>query len=194
MVLGYGCSRSKNNHIFHQSGKHGIDGGQREAVFAPLVLMVRLEMGWLHPCLWLLPSPQRMSSGSWRSWGRVWHCCNRRFTWNRYELCSWLCWIIKQSVCVSNDELKVFLSMRQALLDTLSPQLASIVPGFPNSSVLRDLYSLLGEGGQRFPSIVLDSEPDWLLRILTGLPVYTTALSKLMEAPPQITYMTGTAC
>ncbi|XP_044036198.1 tubulin epsilon and delta complex protein 2 isoform X2 [Siniperca chuatsi] len=52
--------------------------------------------------------------------------------------------------------------LEQALLDTLSPQLSSIVPGTgcPNISVLRDLYSLLGEGGERFPAIVLDSETD----------------------------------
>ncbi|KAM7371980.1 hypothetical protein PAMP_009180 [Pampus punctatissimus] len=50
--------------------------------------------------------------------------------------------------------------LEQALSDTLSPQLSSIVPGCPNPSVLRDMYSLLGEGGERFPAIVLDSEPD----------------------------------
>ncbi|KAJ4932609.1 hypothetical protein JOQ06_011027 [Pogonophryne albipinna] len=52
--------------------------------------------------------------------------------------------------------------IEQALLDTLSPQLSSIVPGpgCPDLSVLRGMYSLLGEGGQRFPAIVLDSEPD----------------------------------
>ncbi|XP_054615308.1 uncharacterized protein LOC129171035 isoform X2 [Dunckerocampus dactyliophorus] len=52
------------------------------------------------------------------------------------------------------------MSLQQALLDALSPQLASIISSCPNRSVLRDLYSLLGEGGQRFPAIVLDSEPD----------------------------------
>lgn len=48
----------------------------------------------------------------------------------------------------------------QALSNILSPQLSSIVPGHgcPDISVLRDVYSLLGEGGQRFPAIVLDSE------------------------------------
>lgn len=58
--------------------------------------------------------------------------------------------------------LNVSSSVWQALLDTLSPQLSSIVPGpgCPDVSVLRDVYSLLGEGGQRFPAIVLDSEPD----------------------------------
>lgn len=53
-------------------------------------------------------------------------------------------------------------STRQALLDLLTPQFSSLVsgPGCPNISVLRAVYSLLGEGGQRFPAIVLDSEPD----------------------------------
>ncbi|XP_038556735.1 tubulin epsilon and delta complex protein 2 [Micropterus salmoides] len=52
--------------------------------------------------------------------------------------------------------------LEQALLDTLSPQLSSIVPGpgCPSVGVLRDMYSLLGEGGERFPAIVLDTEPD----------------------------------
>ncbi|GLD66188.1 uncharacterized protein AKAME5_001760100 [Lates japonicus] len=54
------------------------------------------------------------------------------------------------------------INLEQALLDTLSPQLSSIAPGSgcPSPSVLRDLYSLLGEGGERFPAIVLDSDPD----------------------------------
>ncbi|XP_076607748.1 uncharacterized protein tedc2 [Chaetodon auriga] len=52
--------------------------------------------------------------------------------------------------------------LEQALFDALSPHLSSIVagPGCPNASVLRDVYSLLCEGGQRFPAMVLDSEPD----------------------------------
>ncbi|XP_031733612.1 tubulin epsilon and delta complex protein 2 isoform X2 [Anarrhichthys ocellatus] len=52
--------------------------------------------------------------------------------------------------------------LEQAILDTLSPQLSSIVPGpgCPSLSVLRHMYSLLGEGGERFPAIVLDCEPD----------------------------------
>ncbi|KAA8585109.1 hypothetical protein FQN60_003803 [Etheostoma spectabile] len=52
--------------------------------------------------------------------------------------------------------------LEQALLDTLSPHLSSIVPGpgCPNISVLRNMYSLLGEGGERFPAIVLDCELD----------------------------------
>nr|XP_019957325.1 PREDICTED: uncharacterized protein LOC109638675 [Paralichthys olivaceus] len=54
------------------------------------------------------------------------------------------------------------INLEQALLDTLSPQLSSIAPGpgCPSASVLRDMYSLLGEGGERFPTTVLDSEPD----------------------------------
>uniref|UniRef100_UPI003AAB4697 uncharacterized protein n=1 Tax=Centroberyx gerrardi TaxID=166262 RepID=UPI003AAB4697 len=52
--------------------------------------------------------------------------------------------------------------LQQALSDTLSPQLSSVVrgPGCPNPAVLRDLYSLLGEGGEQFPVMVLDTEPD----------------------------------
>ncbi|XP_029015330.1 tubulin epsilon and delta complex protein 2 isoform X2 [Betta splendens] len=52
--------------------------------------------------------------------------------------------------------------LEQALSDTLSPQLSSLLagPGCPKSSVLRDLYSLLGEGGERFPSTVLDCDTD----------------------------------
>ncbi|KAM4597992.1 tubulin epsilon and delta complex protein 2 [Polymixia lowei] len=50
----------------------------------------------------------------------------------------------------------------QALSDTLSPQLPSMLrgPGCPNPSVLRDIYSLLAEGGEQFPALVLDTEPD----------------------------------
>ncbi|XP_068434791.1 tubulin epsilon and delta complex protein 2 isoform X2 [Clinocottus analis] len=54
------------------------------------------------------------------------------------------------------------IHLEQAILDTLSPQLSSMIPGpgRPNLSVLRDIYSLLGEGGERSPAIVLDTEPD----------------------------------
>lgn len=54
------------------------------------------------------------------------------------------------------------MSLEQALLDFFHPQLSTTVPvpGCPTVSVLRDMYSLLGEGGERFPTIVLDSEPD----------------------------------
>ncbi|KAM4530039.1 uncharacterized protein tedc2 isoform 1-T2 [Odontesthes bonariensis] len=52
--------------------------------------------------------------------------------------------------------------LEQVLWDTLSPHFSSLVPGpgRPNPTLLRDVYSLLGEGGERFPAIVLDSEPE----------------------------------
>ncbi|KAJ7989882.1 hypothetical protein DPEC_G00309090 [Dallia pectoralis] len=49
------------------------------------------------------------------------------------------------------------VQLQQALSDivvTLSS------PGPPNPSVLRDIYSLLAEGGVQFPSLVLDMDPD----------------------------------
>ncbi|XP_047199839.1 uncharacterized protein LOC118123447 [Hippoglossus stenolepis] len=54
------------------------------------------------------------------------------------------------------------MNLEQALSDTMSPQLLSIAPGpgCPSASVLRGMYSLLGEGGERFPATVLDCEPD----------------------------------
>lgn len=50
--------------------------------------------------------------------------------------------------------------VEKILSDTLSPLLSSSVCATLNPSLLRDLYSVLGEGGERFPAIVLDSEPD----------------------------------
>ncbi|CAL8274761.1 unnamed protein product [Lota lota] len=52
--------------------------------------------------------------------------------------------------------------LQQALSDSLSPQLPSLLGGpVPaDCSVLRDVYSLLAEGGERFPALVLDTEPD----------------------------------
>ncbi|XP_030229661.1 uncharacterized protein tedc2 [Gadus morhua] len=52
--------------------------------------------------------------------------------------------------------------LQQALSDSLSPLLCSLLggPGPADPSVLRDLYSLLAEGGERFPALVLDAEPD----------------------------------
>ncbi|XP_037544479.1 uncharacterized protein LOC119421163 [Nematolebias whitei] len=56
-------------------------------------------------------------------------------------------------------QLQQEIQLEQVLLDTLSSQFSSIVSGptCPSPSVLRDMYSLLGEGGERFPAIVLDS-------------------------------------
>lgn len=56
----------------------------------------------------------------------------------------------------------VFFPVSQALFQALSPHLSSVCPGSgsPNPSVLRDMYSLLGEGGERFPAVVLDTEPE----------------------------------
>ncbi|KAM4717999.1 uncharacterized protein tedc2 [Anableps anableps] len=52
--------------------------------------------------------------------------------------------------------------LEQVLLDTLSPQFSSIGPGpgCPSPTVLRDIYSLLGEGGERFAAIIQDSEDE----------------------------------
>ncbi|CAB1342469.1 unnamed protein product [Coregonus sp. 'balchen'] len=45
----------------------------------------------------------------------------------------------------------------RALSDTMVMLSA---PGLPNPAALRDIYSLLGEGGVMFPTLVLDTEPD----------------------------------
>ncbi|MEQ2262679.1 hypothetical protein XENORESO_019151 [Xenotaenia resolanae] len=52
------------------------------------------------------------------------------------------------------------IHLEQVLLDALSHQLSFIRPGpgCPSPSVLRDVYSLLGEGGERFAAIVHDSK------------------------------------
>lgn len=47
----------------------------------------------------------------------------------------------------------------QALSDLLTPQLSSITSDSPSVSVLRDVYSMLCEGGLRFPAIVVDTDP-----------------------------------
>ncbi|XP_047215675.1 tubulin epsilon and delta complex protein 2-like isoform X2 [Girardinichthys multiradiatus] len=52
------------------------------------------------------------------------------------------------------------IHLEQVLLDALSHQLSSIRPGpgCPSPSVLRDIYSLLGEGGERFAAFIHDSK------------------------------------
>ncbi|KAM3863902.1 uncharacterized protein tedc2 [Diretmus argenteus] len=65
---------------------------------------------------------------------------------------------LRMSVALLQQE----MYLQQALSDTLFPQLSSVIygPGCPNPAVLRDMYSLLGEGGEQFPALVLDTEPD----------------------------------
>ncbi|XP_055021372.1 tubulin epsilon and delta complex protein 2 [Boleophthalmus pectinirostris] len=57
-------------------------------------------------------------------------------------------------------QLQQEVCLETALSNTLAPHLSSVVQKSVNPSLLRDLYSVLGEGGERFPAIVLDSEPD----------------------------------
>ncbi|RVE69520.1 hypothetical protein OJAV_G00078830 [Oryzias javanicus] len=65
---------------------------------------------------------------------------------------------LRASVALLQQE----IHLEQVLLDSLSSHFSSITPvsGCLKASMLRDMYSLLGEGGERFPAIVLDSEPD----------------------------------
>ncbi|XP_061567552.1 uncharacterized protein LOC133421800 [Cololabis saira] len=65
---------------------------------------------------------------------------------------------LRMSVALLQQE----IYLEQVLLESLSPQFSSMLPGPGrfSPSVLRDVYSLLGEGGERFPAIVLDSEPE----------------------------------
>ncbi|KAI4878201.1 hypothetical protein NFI96_018269 [Prochilodus magdalenae] len=60
------------------------------------------------------------------------------------------------------DQLQLEIRMHQAMFDThsrsLTPQRSSSES--PSATTLRGLYSLLGDGGARFPALVLDSEPD----------------------------------
>ncbi|KAM6904969.1 uncharacterized protein tedc2 [Xenentodon cancila] len=65
---------------------------------------------------------------------------------------------LRMSVALLQQE----IYLEQVLLESLSPQFSSILhgPGRFSPSVLRDVYSLLGEGGECFPAIVLDSEPE----------------------------------
>uniref|UniRef100_A0AAV2KHD8 Uncharacterized protein n=1 Tax=Knipowitschia caucasica TaxID=637954 RepID=A0AAV2KHD8_KNICA len=63
---------------------------------------------------------------------------------------------LRMSVALLQQE----LCLETTLSETLSPQFCSVIRGPLNPSLLRDLYSVLGEGGERFPALVLDSEPD----------------------------------
>ncbi|KAM9746637.1 uncharacterized protein tedc2 [Menidia menidia] len=67
-----------------------------------------------------------------------------------------------ERVRMSVQLLQQEIYLEQVLWDALSPHISSLEPGpaCPNPTMLRDMYSLLGEGGQHFPAIVLDSEPE----------------------------------
>ncbi|XP_036445878.1 uncharacterized protein LOC118821396 [Colossoma macropomum] len=60
------------------------------------------------------------------------------------------------------DQLQLEIRLHQAISDTLTHSLTSQQSSSecPNATALRGQYSLLGEGGARFPALVLDSEPD----------------------------------
>ncbi|XP_017560913.1 uncharacterized protein LOC108431931 [Pygocentrus nattereri] len=60
------------------------------------------------------------------------------------------------------DQLQLEIRLHQAISDTLTHSLTHQQSSSecPSATALRGLYSLLGEGGVRFPALVLDSEPD----------------------------------
>ncbi|KAG5832628.1 hypothetical protein ANANG_G00293140 [Anguilla anguilla] len=59
-------------------------------------------------------------------------------------------------------QLQQEIHLHQAMREAMTPCLTSAwcARGGPGASVLRGLYSLLGEGGARFPAVVLDTERD----------------------------------
>ncbi|XP_069037226.1 tubulin epsilon and delta complex protein 2 isoform X2 [Lepisosteus oculatus] len=59
------------------------------------------------------------------------------------------------------DILQQQIHLQKVMGEELTPWLQSALSsGRPAPAVLRGLYSLLGEGGQPFPTLVLDDEPD----------------------------------
>lgn len=151
-----------------KSGMRGIDGGQKEAASAPPGQVAPGEMEGLHPCPRPSLTQPRRRSERWRRSGLKWRCCGRTFSSSRWErLLRWLTTLLLlffssffSLPCHLINILTRCRFVLQALSNILSPQLSSIVAGrgCPDISVLRDVYSLLGEGGQRYPAIVLDSE------------------------------------
>lgn len=68
-----------------KTAMHGIDGGQKEAAFAPPGQVAHGEMEGLHPCPRPSLTQQRRRSGRWRRWGLRWRCCSRTFSSSRWE-------------------------------------------------------------------------------------------------------------
>ncbi|KAL6475856.1 hypothetical protein MHYP_G00143550 [Metynnis hypsauchen] len=60
------------------------------------------------------------------------------------------------------DQLQLEIRLHQVMSDALTHSLTHQQSSSecPSATALRGLYSLLGEGGVRFPALVLDSEPD----------------------------------
>ncbi|XP_023666461.2 uncharacterized protein tedc2 [Paramormyrops kingsleyae] len=65
---------------------------------------------------------------------------------------------LRLRVALLQQDVHLQLVLSDALGSRLSPPLSR--EGRPTPSVLRGLYSLLAEGGLRFPALVLDTEPD----------------------------------
>lgn len=59
------------------------------------------------------------------------------------------------------NQLQLEIRLHQAMSDTLTHHITPqrSIPGSLSAASLRGLYSLLGEGGAQFPTLVLDSEP-----------------------------------
>ncbi|RXM28039.1 hypothetical protein EOD39_2792 [Acipenser ruthenus] len=65
--------------------------------------------------------------------------------------------MLKHSVNVLQQQIEIHKVMSEELTPWFPPMLSS---GRPDPALTRGLYSLLGEGGQQFPALVLDNVPD----------------------------------
>ncbi|MBN3275908.1 TEDC2 protein, partial [Polyodon spathula] len=65
--------------------------------------------------------------------------------------------MLKHSVNVLQQQIEIHKVMSEELTPWFPPMLSS---GCPDPALTRGLYSLLGEGGQQFPALVLDNVPD----------------------------------
>ncbi|KAJ8251491.1 hypothetical protein GJAV_G00221930 [Gymnothorax javanicus] len=65
---------------------------------------------------------------------------------------------VRLRVAQLQQEIHLHQAMREAFSPCLTADCSAL--GGPSASVLRSLYSLLGEGGAQFPAVVLDTEPD----------------------------------
>ncbi|XP_056144544.1 uncharacterized protein LOC130119962 [Lampris incognitus] len=150
-----------------QASKAGTDSGRRESMYK----------GTLESLETMAAELQKCSSNMKREW-EAWDRCRpeggclcpaeAKGEWGNKTNVS----LLPTVIYTKEEELRELEKLRmeavllqqeaylhQALSDTLYPQVSSMIhgPGCPNPAVLRDTFSLLAEGGERFPSLVLDT-------------------------------------
>ncbi|XP_035254646.1 tubulin epsilon and delta complex protein 2 isoform X2 [Anguilla anguilla] len=153
--------------LAHRTGRQPGTGACWELEYESLLMQEGLEKVVLD--LQGRVEKLKRDAEAWDRWGPGYCCPTRgRGRWGAPDLPRTLRYASEAQLAELEGlrlrvaQLQQEIHLHQAMREAMTPCLTSAwsARGGPGASVLRGLYSLLGEGGARFPAVVLDTEPD----------------------------------